>query len=259
MVILIQTVDFGKIQKRRSFPFGFLCAFMELAYLEKSSTVMNPYLSTRGKSTTRTSLGGLAVADFGCIQLYCLSKSVSPWIPCWSQNPFCIWGKCHDCRPGYLQLFVSLFLSEVCQSNQIVQGTWFRILCSLVDWVFLSLWVQFVLWGFWWVLGCDPRVFRLFQVSGTRKCCFAALVCSFWEVCVGKQSGQVHLAESYWGLLYLLVWCTWNAPDRLRRIQQSLYSFWLDMVISLYWLLWLLFFYHLLSTLSGRSANFLFL
>ena len=36
---------------------------------------------------------------------------------------------------------------------------------------------------------------------------------------------------------------------------QSVYSFWLDLMIPFYWLPWLLFFCQLLSTLNGKSAK----
>ena len=46
-------------------------------------------------------------------------------------------------------------------------------------------------------LACDPQTLQDFQTSGTRKCCFAARVYSFWVVLLGRQSGQDHLAESH--------------------------------------------------------------
>ena len=82
-------------------------------------------------------LSGLALVDFGCIQLCCLSVLVSPWIPCSYHNPFCVWRKCHDSQPGFIQLLASLFLLKVFQFNRIVWGSWFGTLCSLVDCVFL--------------------------------------------------------------------------------------------------------------------------
>ena len=62
---------------------------------------------------------------------------------------------------------------------------------------FFPLSIQLVLWGFVSVLGCDPRISGGFQVSGTRKCCFAAQFVSFREVRLSRQSGQDHLAEPY--------------------------------------------------------------
>ena len=92
------------------------------------------------------------------------------------------------------------------------------------------------------VLGCDLRVFHDLQVSGTKRCCVTARVYSFWEVRLGKHSDQDHLAESYWRLPYLLVWCAWITPEWQRRTLKSVYFFKLEMVIPLYWLPWLLFF-----------------
>ena len=46
---------------RRNFPLGFLCANMGLAYLEKGSTVMIPYLWIRANSTIRSSFKWIGI------------------------------------------------------------------------------------------------------------------------------------------------------------------------------------------------------
>ena len=182
---------------------GFLCTNMGLAYLEKSSTLMILYLCIRANSTNNSSLIGLTLVDFGYRHVCRLSELFSPWIPCSSQNAFCVDWKCHDIRPGYLQLLAFLFLLEACYSSQIVWEICFEILWSLVDWVFICLWVQLILWEFVSVLGGDPQSFQNFQVLGTRKCCVAARVYSFREVQLRRRSDLDRLAESYWGLPYL--------------------------------------------------------
>ena len=88
--------------------------------------------------------GGLALVDFGCKPSYRLSELVSPWVPCSSQYPFCVWRKGHDSGPGCLQLLVSLTPLEMCQSHEIVWGICLGNMCSLEDWVFLSLWVHLI-------------------------------------------------------------------------------------------------------------------
>ena len=80
-------------------------------------------------------------------------------------------------------------------------------------------------------LGCDPQVCQNVQVSGTTKCCFGAQVFSLWEVRVCRRSREDY-GESYWGLPYLLVWCTWIVPVWLRRNLQSVNSSWLNIVIA---------------------------
>ena len=62
----------------------------------------------------------LSLVDFRCKQLHCLSEIFSPWFPCSSKDPFGVSRKCHDSRPIRLQRLVSMFLSEMCESNQIV-------------------------------------------------------------------------------------------------------------------------------------------
>ena len=187
---------------------------MGFAYFEKSSTVMIPYLYNRANSTILSS--GLSMAVFSCMQLYSHLELVSPWIPGWSNV--------HSVSGGNVKMFdqnifICFFFASVrsvsTQSNRsknLVPD--FVLSCGLS---FFN-WVQLFLWRFVSVLGCDPRVCQDFQVSGIRKCCFAARVCSFWGVRLGRQSDQDHLVNSYWGLPYLLVWCTWIAPEWLRRV-----------------------------------------
>ena len=117
-----------------------------------------------------------------------------------------------------------------------------RILCQLVHWAFVSTWVRIFFWGSVSVLGYDRRVCQGFQVSGSRKCCFAARVYSFWEIRLVRRSDRDHLRESYRGLPLQRVWYTWIIPEWLRKTLQSVYSFWLNMVIPVYWLPWFLFF-----------------
>ena len=168
---------------------------------------MIPYLCIRVDSTIRFSfkwIGSGRYWLYTALSSFRVSFTLnSVFIP--TSN--CVWRKCHDSRLGYLQLLVSLFPLKVCQSNQIVWRICFEVLYFVVDWVFLSLWVPLNLWGFVSLLGCDTRVFQDFQVSGTRKCCFAARVYSLWEVHLGSQSGQDHLVELFWGLPCLLVSC----------------------------------------------------
>ena len=47
---------FLRSTSRRSFPFGFLCANIGLAYLLKGNVVIMPYLSSRVSSTRMSSL-----------------------------------------------------------------------------------------------------------------------------------------------------------------------------------------------------------
>ena len=51
-----ECVYFPKVKKRRSFPFGFLCANIGLACLLKGNVVMIPYLCSRASSPRMTSL-----------------------------------------------------------------------------------------------------------------------------------------------------------------------------------------------------------
>ena len=167
VAIAIRLLIFLRSTRRRNFPLGFLCANMELAYLGKGSSAIIPFLCIRANSLIQQLgllSGGLVLVDFGCIQHCCLSELVQPcWIASSSQNPSCGWRKGHDSWPEDLQLlFFSVSVRSVSvQSNRL--SIFSGILCSLVNWVFLSLGVQSFFGGFVSVLLCDLRIFQNFQ------------------------------------------------------------------------------------------------
>ena len=121
IVIRKHTVDFPEMHKDTYFSVGLPCAIMGLAYLEKGSTVMVPSLCFRANSTIMSSFKWIgisrfwlqtALSSFGVI--FTLNSVYS------SQYPFCVWQKCHDSQPRYLQLLASVFWLEVCQFSEIV-------------------------------------------------------------------------------------------------------------------------------------------
>ena len=67
---------FLRSTNRRSFPFGFLCANIGLAYSLKRNVVVTPYLCSRDSSTT---ISSLRLIGAGRLWLYAnlLSKGVS--------------------------------------------------------------------------------------------------------------------------------------------------------------------------------------
>ena len=69
---------FLRSTRRRSFPLGFLCANKGLEYSEKASTVMFPFFASELIQQIGLLSSGLALIDFGCIQLCHLSELVSP-------------------------------------------------------------------------------------------------------------------------------------------------------------------------------------
>ena len=180
---------------------GFLHCKYGTCVLRKSSTLMIPDLCIRANSTFKSSFKSIGIircwleTAFLFFGMSFTSNSVFS-----SQYPFCVSRKCHHCQPGYLKLLASLFRLELCQFNQIVQKFWFKILRSLLGWAFRFHWVKSFFSGFVSVLRCDPRFCQDFRVSGKGMCCFAARVCSFWEVRVSRESDRDDLPEPFGGL-----------------------------------------------------------
>ena len=108
---------------------------MRLAYLEKGSTVTVLTCALRPIQQLGFLSGGSALVGIGYGQLYRLWELTSPLTPCSSQYPFCVWRKCHDSQPEYIQLPVSPFLIEVFSPIKSFEKCVLRF-CAL-------LWIEF--------------------------------------------------------------------------------------------------------------------
>ena len=130
------------------------------------------------------------MVDFDCKQFYRVLGLVSFWSLCSFQCPFCVRQKSFDNQPEYLQFLVFQLQLAVYQSIQIIQRTYFGILCRLVDWVFLFCSISVVLRGFMSGLRGDPKFCQDFRCRRAES-----VVLLLWFVCfeefvqVGSQIG----------------------------------------------------------------------
>ena len=165
---------FLRSKRKRSFPLGFPCAKMGLAYSEKGSTVSFPYLCIRANSTINSSFKWIGNANFGFVQLFCLSRLVSPWIPFSSQYPFRVRRKCHDSQSGYLELLVSLFLCVSPTKSFKESGSCGLFSLSSISSLRLRVCIRVWSSTFPGFLGVESQKLLF--------CCSSLIIQSFWEV-----------------------------------------------------------------------------
>ena len=186
---------------------------MGLAHLEKGSTVMIPESCIRANSTIRSSFRWNGI---GRLWLYTVLSSQgvnfslnSVFIPI---SILCL---------AKISWYSTRISSIACFSNSVrsvsVQSNCLRNLfrdsmrsCGLSSSLSLS---SFNSLRILVCIGVWSSGFPGFSGVGNQNVLSCCSVYSFWEVHLGRQSGQDRLVESYWGLPYLLVWCAWTAPE----------------------------------------------